>query len=284
MSVSEKLWIDGTKVYDTAATVASPAGFGTIRTLAFGFGTPDQETLLEPRPLADGLLFRGSVAGQRTFKLRFAVSGVASRGEGYAEWAAFLDLFSTEKGLITLKTERDDGAASPVTRELDIIAMGEPSWSLVRGEGEAGVRYNGNLVIELDVVAPFPWWRSATAETETINFSGTGSGNVAIARLGQMACGVEAKITTNGTLGSITLDDASRSMTMTATFGASAKGVDWYFADPTATVIDSGVTISIPSHLSLHSASTTITASTADGGASGNHTVTLRYYPLWKSP
>jgi hypothetical protein len=282
--MAEELWINGTKVHEVGASVVSPGGNGIIAAVEMDFGTPDQETFLDARPLADGMVFRGTVTKGRSFKLRFKVTGVAGRGEGFDEWQALLGLLSADNGIVSYKVVRPDSAAADVERELLAIVTGEPAWKWVSGGGEDGIRSAGHLVVSIDCIAPFPWWRSVDPETEVINFSGSGTGNVNITRLGQMACGLEAKVTTAGNLANITLDDGVRTLTLTATFGGSAKGVDWYFADPTATVIDSGVVISIPSHLSLHSASTTITATTSDGGASGSHTVTIRYYPLWRSP
>jgi hypothetical protein len=281
--MAETLHINGTKVHEVGATVAAPGGNGEIAAIEMDFGTPNQENFLDPRPLADGLVYRGTVTSSRSFKIRLRVKDLANRGEGFNAWQSLLDLVNVDQGLISFQTVRPDDVGADVTRELLAIVIGEPAWKW-SGAGEDGIRHSGNIVITLDCIAPFPWWRSVTPEVETIDFSGSGSDNVVISRLGSTTCGLEAKVTTDGNLANVILDDGNRQMTMTATFGASALGVDWYFADPTATAIDAGVVISIPSHLSLHSSTTTITASTSDGSAAGNHTVTLRYYPLWKTP
>jgi hypothetical protein len=133
-------------------------------------------------------------------------------------------------------------------------------------------------------MCPFPWPRqeSTDVETGTKALSGTTAGDIALTRTGTRTCGVKVAITTDGTLGGMTISDGVRSMVLTATFGAGAKGVDWYYTDPTAATIDSGVVLSIPAHLSMHSATTTMTCTPA-GGSSGNHSVVFSWHPIFDS-
>lgn len=282
--MGDKFWINGTKVHEIDTLVASPAGHGYVTAVELDFGTPNQETFLDPRSMADGMRFNGVLSGSRPFRVRLLISGVGTRAKGQDEWAYLLaNVVAVENGLVSYKIERTDASAATLTRELLAIVTSEPAWAYVDDAGADGLRVNGNIVVAFDCVAPFPWWRDVAEQTEVIAFTGTGVGTADIDRGGDMACGLEAKVTTAGSLASLTVTDGTNSMLLTATFGASGKGVDWYYADPTATAIDSGVVISDTGHIELHSATTTVTC-TPPGGASGNHTLTIKWKRLWKAP
>lgn len=282
--MTERLYINGTKVHDVDAAVVSPGGNGTISAVEIDFGTPDRETFLDPRPLADGMVLRGSVAMARSPVLKLRVDGVASRGEGFDEWESLVGIINADNGLVSLKTERPDSAAATVSRELLVVTTGEPGLVYRDAGGGDGLRQSGSLEITIPFVAPFPWWRDTTAQETVLSFSAGGSDSAVVSRGGQKPCGLEAKVTTTGSLASLSLGDGNRTLVMNATFGGSALGVDWFHEDPEATAVDAGVTLSIPSHVFMHSDSTTLTVTTSDGGASGDHTITVKHYPLWKAP
>lgn len=283
--MGDKLWINGTLVHEVDALTASPAGYGYIRAVELDFGTPNQETFLDPRSLAPGMRFNGTLTKDRPFRVRFLISGVGTVPKGQDEWETMLgSITNIAGGLLSFKTARTDAAAATVTRELLAIATREPAWRYVEGANEDGLRPNGNIVIAFDCVAPFPWWRDASETTETIIFSGAATDVTDIDVGGHVNCGAEIKVATAGSLASIGVSDGTNTMSMTATFGASAKGVDWYHADPTTTSIDSGVVIGDLSHFELAYDGTTTVTCVSPGGASGSHTITIKYRRLWKSP
>lgn len=282
--MGDKLWVNGTKLFEVDTTVTSPGGYGSISAIELDFGTPNQETFLDPRSLAPGVRFNGTLTKERPFRARFIITGVGTMAKGQDEWAALLAVMSAGNGLVSYKLERTDGTAATITRELLAIVASEPAWAYSSDPGSDGLRPNGNIIAAFDCISPFPWWRDAAETTETINFSGTSTGTANIAAGGDVNCGAEIKATTAGALASIAVGDGTNTMTMTATFGASAKGVDWYHADPTTTAIDSNVVISDLSHFELAYNAMTAVSCVPPGTASGNHVVTVKYRRLWKSP
>lgn len=278
--MADQLWINGTQVHPQVAMT-----YGSISVVSLDWGTPDTETFLDPRPLADGMVFRGQVTKDRRFTLVLNVDGVGSLAKGQDTWEDVLDIINASNGLVNYKYVRDGGGGGTVTRQLMALATSEPAWTWVRGGGMGtpGLRPNGNVVVELPCVAPYPWWRNATDTDETITTSGTTPANKVLTRSGMLPVGLLVKVSTTGSLAEMTVSDGVRTMVLSATFNGTPKGVDWYYTDPTATSIDSGVTISTTSHLSLHSASTTITI-TPGAGSTGDHTVALSWYPAWKTP
>lgn len=283
--MADQLFVNGVELGLEA--VAAPAGgYGEIYVVSLDWGTPDAELFFDPRPLADGRSFQGSRAQDRRFTLGLAIDEPGSYAKGQSTWEALLDLFRADEGPVQLKYIRTNPEGGSFTRELLVVPEGMPGYANVRGGGAgvAGIRPNGNAIQLWSLVAPFPWWRdvSVTATT-TLTCSGTSPDSEVITRSGKRACGLEVKISTTGTLPSITLSDGQRTMVLTATFNATPKGVDWYYTDPTATSIDAGVVISIPAHLSLHSDPTTITA-TPGLGSSGTHTVTIKHRAIWEAP
>lgn len=281
--MADKLWVNGTLLHQVETLVASPGGYGVMGGVEIDFGTPNQETTLDPRSLAPGMRFNGTVTGSRQFRLRFMIVDVGSMAKGQDEWAALLAVMAASNGLVSYKTERTDGTGGTITRELLAIVTGEPAWAYIDTAGADGLRPNGNLIVAFDCVAPFPWWRDFAETTETINFTDTGTGTADIDRDGDFACGAEIKATTSGTLASLTVSDGTNAMAMTATFGASAKGVDWHHDNPVLTSIDSGVVISDLSHFELHSDPTSVTC-TPPALSSGNHVVTIKFRNLWRTP
>jgi len=276
----ESFRIDSTQVHPNVAWT-----YGTMWMLPSGPGAADVDMFLDSRPMESGLVFRGRVTRDRPFPLRLYVdlgSSAPSRPKGYQNWEDLLDLLSAEKGLVSFQHWRDDAVSGTVKRELLAQVIEEPPAAYVVGGDEPGIRPNGNILFETQCVAPFPWWRTVGGATDSIVVTGATPNDKAIARGGQLVCGVRISITTTGALSAMTVSDGVRSIVLTATFGASAKYVDWYCTDPTATEIGSGVTINRDAHISLHSDPTTITC-TPNGGATGTHTVALTWYALWKS-
>lgn len=281
--MADTLAINGTTV-GLEAVSAPSGGYGSVLVVALDWGVPDVVQFLDPRPLGDGKVFRGQVSQDRKFTLGLAGYGAGSLAKGQDTWQAVLELLRNTAGAVSYKYTRTDGTGGSVVRELLAIVDGDlPAWQLVDKPGEPGMRPNGNWLMTLSCRALHPWFRNFTETTTTISPSGTTPANSAITRSGTRPCGLQVKVSTAGTLGSITISDGSRSMVLTATFNATPKGIDWYYSDPGATSIDSGVTIGIPSHLSMHSATTTITA-TPGIGSSGNHTVTVKHKPVWETP
>lgn len=262
-------------------TTAPTGGYGEVGVVALDWGTPSDVLFLDPRPLSPGMIFRGRASKDRTLTLAMFGKDAGTLAKGQTTWEKLQDLL-TGSSPVSLYYKRDHPTSGFIERELLAVPVDVPGPALVKGGGEPGVRVNGNLLMVTSWVAPFPLFRSVTEESVSFNCTGTTPNATVIARTGQRPCGVKVSVSTTGTLGSITISDGNRQMVLTATFGASAKSVDWYHADPTGTSIDSGVTLSIPAHLSLHSASTTITA-TPGGGSSGTHTITVYHYPLWET-
>lgn len=280
--MADQLHVNGTQL--GLEDIVSPGGaYGYVRVVALDWGAPDTAQFLDPRPLGDGKVFRGSIPQDRKFSLSIYGHGFNSLAKGQDTWFGVVDLFRSNTGAVSVKFVRTDGAGGTITRELLAVVAGElPAWSMATS-GD-GIRPNGNFLLSMSLIAPFPWFRNYVETTSTINLTGSGSGNVVVTRSGSRVCGVQVKVTTAGALDGILIQDGNRSMTLTAAFGASGKGADWYYADPSRTSIDSGVTLSVPSHLSLHSASTTFTAQSVSAGATGAHVVTLKHKALWEGP
>lgn len=280
--MADGLYIGGTQI--GLEDVASPGGaYGYVRVVGLGWGAPDTAQFLDPRPLGDGKVFRGAVPQDRKFSLSVYGHSFGSLAKGQDSWLGLVDLFRSQSGAVSIKYVRTDGTGATITRELLAIVAGElPAWTMATS-GD-GIRPNGNFLLTMSLIAPYPWFRNFVETTSTINLTGSGSGNVVVTRSGNRVCGVQVKVTTAGTLDGILIQDGNRSMTLTAAFGASGKGVDWYYTDPTRTSIDSGVTISAPGHLSLWAASTTFTAQSTSASASGAHVVTLKHKAVWEGP
>lgn len=264
--------------------VALSGGYGYVRVVALDWGTPALDQFLDPRPLADGMMFRGQVNKERTFTLGLYVSGAGSWAKGQDNWQVLNSIFRVDGGSpLRFWFSRSTGAGGTQNVELLGVPVGTPGWAGVRG-GAPGIRPNGNLLYNTTVMCPYPWPRqeSTDAETDHIHLLNAAADHVHLTRTGTRPCGVKVQVETDGSLAEVTISDAVRTMTLSATFGASAKGVDWYYTDPTATSIDSGVTLSIPAHLSLHSAETVMTC-TPGAGSTGNHVVTFSWLPTFDS-
>ena len=257
--------------------------YGTTNVVALDWGTPDSELFLDPTPLGDGLMFRGRVAKDRKFTLRLAVADVGSMAKGQDVWQEVLDLLNAHAGLVEYRYVRADGLGGTVDRTLLATVQGEPAWSWMPSGGGDGLRPNGNVVVTASCIAPWPWFRDSDPFTREASSSGTTPAAIVVPRGGQLACGLEVKAKTAGALGSVTVSDGNRSMTLTASFGSGYKGADWYFTDPQGWSADAGVTIGIPASLSLHDDPTTITF-TPGGGSTGTHAFRVRWKPNWKAP
>lgn len=279
--MADTLAINGTTI-GLESTAAPSGGYGTVYVVALDWGIPDVETFLDPVPLGDGMAFRGQVAKDRKFTIVIA-GEPGSRAKGQDTWEALQTLFRSPTGPLSYKYTRTDGTGATIIRELLAIPLGEPGYGEVRGGDGAGIRPNGNFRFVANCEAPFPWWRKFAEVDSSIACTAATPNNVVITRGGRGDCGLQVKVSTSGALSSITLSDGNRSMVLTATFSGTPKGVDWRYTDPLATSIDSGVTISIPAHLSLHSASTTITAA-PNIGATGTHTVAIKHKALYGTP
>jgi hypothetical protein len=277
---SDQIKVNGEAVHPAA----TPFTFGECNVTFLDWGTPDSEMFLDPVPLADGMAFRGRVTKDRKFTMQLAVTGTGSGAKGQDMWGEVLALFSANNGLVDYQYIREDASGDPVDRRLQAIVIGEPAWKWRDGGNgpEDGLSIGGNIFITLQCQAPFPWWRDSEYSEETINLTGNTPAGVAVDRGGDLACGLEVKVTSAGTLGTIGLSDGNRSMSLTATFDGTPRGVDRFYTDPHARSVDPGVTAGIPASLSLHSDPTTITATPS--GASGSHVVRLRWYPVWKTP
>lgn len=280
--MADALYLAGTQVGLGDPVSAPSGGYGTVYVAGLDWGAPGRELFMDPRPLGDGVAFRGQVAKDRRLTM-ILVGDAGSLAKAQDTWQAVADLIRAASGPVSLRYDRTDGAAASTSRELLVVPVDPPSWSHARG-GEPGIKPSGTWVMPLTFIAPFPWWRNYTETTTTLNPSGTTPANSAITRGGKLVCGMSIAIPTAGTLGSILISDGSRSMTATATFGGTPKTIDWYYTDPGSTgAIPSGVTLSVPAHVSMHSATTTITV-TPGIGSSGNHTVTIKHKPLWEHP
>ena len=273
------LYINTTAVHPAK----TPFSYGTSNLFLLDWGTPDAEMFMDAVPLADGSAFRGRVTKARNFTLGIVVSDVGTAAKGQDVWGEVLALVSANNGIVDYRYVRQTGAGATIDRRLQAIVVGEPAWRWSEANSGDGLRLSGNVFITLPCVAPFPWWRDTDYTEVTLSPTGTTPASSAITRGGHLACGLEVKISTAGTLGSMTMLDGNRSLTLAATVSGTPKGIDRFYTDPHAVAVDAGVTSGIPGSLSLHSATTTITA-TPIAGASGAHTVRLRYFKTWKTP
>lgn len=280
--MADTLHVNGTQI--GLDDIAAPgSGYGYVRVVGLSWGTPDSAQFLDPRPLGDGKVFRGSVPQDRRFTLTISGHSSGSLAKGQDTWLAVLNLFRTNTGTVSFKYTRTDGAGGTVTRELLAVVAGElPGWELNRSG--IGMRPNGNFLMQIPCLAPYPWFRSYVETDSTLTLTGSASNSVVVTRSGSRVCGVQVKVSTTGTLDAVTIQDGSRSITLTATFNSTPKGVDWYYADPSATVIDSGVVVSAPGHISLHSSSVTFTGQSVSASASGTHTIAFKHKPVWEAP
>lgn len=279
--MADALYIAGTQVGIDSQT-APTGGYGTIRVASLDWGTPDEEAFYDARPLMDGVVFRGAVSKSRTVRLSLFLEPT-SYSKGQTSWDAVQTLFRSATP-ISLRYDRTNPAGGTISRELLARCVGKPGYADVRGGGAGtpGLRPNGNAFFNCELVAPFPWFREYTETTTTLTTTGTTPvATPTVTRGGRLTCGLRLHISSTGTLNSVTVSDGSRSMTLTGTFGSTPGIVDWYYTDPTATST-SGLTLSIPAHLSLHSATTTLTV-TPGGGSSGTHTVQVKHKALWET-
>lgn len=278
--MADAIYIAGTQV-GLDGQAAPSGGYGLIWVSELDWGAPSEELFMDPRPLGDGMAFRGGVAKDR--KLTLTLFGDAgSMAKAQDTWQAVANLIRATSGPVSLRYDRTDGTGGSVSRELLVVPLDPPSWAHALG-GEPGIRPSGTWVMPLQFTAPFPWWRNYAETTTALAPSGTTPDSEVVTRSGTRPCGMSIAISTAGTLPSILVSDGSRSMTLTATFSGTPKTIDWYYTDPSATSIASGVTMSVPGHVSMHSASTTITV-TPGIGSSGSHTVTVKHKPLWEHP
>lgn len=263
---------------------ATPFTFGVSNVTFLDWGTPDAESFMDAVPLADGMAFRGRVTKDRKFTMQLAVSNVGSGAKGQDMWGEVLALFSANQGLIDYRYVREDANGDPVDRRLSAIVIGEPAWKWRAGGNgaEDGLSVGGSIFITLQCQAPFPWWRDTDYSEETIALTDTTPESAVIDRGGDLGCGLEVKVTSSGTLGTLGLSDGRRSMGLSGSFDSTPRGVDRFYTDPHAVTVDAGVTVGIPASLSLHSDPTTITATPT--AASGSHSVRLRWYRIWKTP
>lgn len=278
--MADQLWVNGTQVHPSA----TPFSYGTCNVIGLDWGTPGSDTFLDPVPLADGMAFRGHVTKERRFTIVLAVTDCGSEAKGQDVWQQVCSLIDTGNGLVNFRYVRQDGTGATIDRRLMAISEGEPAWAWnPDGGGSDGLRPNGNVVITIPCVAPFPWFRDTDYDEAFITPSGTTAAGVTFARAGQRNIGLEIKATTAGALTGFTLNNGLRTMTLTATFTGTPKGVDWYYTDPAAISIDSGVVVGTPASISLCTSTAVITC-TPSGGSSAQHTVRLRYYPTWMTP
>lgn len=277
---ADAIHLNGTQIHPD-----QPGLYGTRNVLVDGTEFPDvPETLfLQDNPTKDGQILLGSWAGARPFTIVVFtdLGATGTEAKGKDEAAALNRLCSPVQSLVEFKVVRDNPAGGSYSRVLKATPVGRAHWQYTAQPGGLGVRPSGNLRWQREFVAPYPWWRNATATPDSFACSGTSPNSKALARTGDLACGLKVSISTTGTLPGITLFDGVNTMVLVASFSGTAKWVDWHHTIPGQVDWSPGIAFAGRPHLELHSDPTTITATPA-GGSSGTHTVGIDWFPLWE--